>query len=284
MNKKDLKKIMHSINLVPNTNLGQVFLTDDLICQEQVTFADINEKDVVLEIGPGFGILTTLLAKRAAKVIAVEIDDKLCSYLKTTLPDNVELINGDVLEIDLPGFNKIVSNIPYQISSPLVFKLKDYSFDFAVIMLQSEFAKRLLAEKGSKQYSRLSVMASYYYNIELLRHVPRANFMPEPKVDSAIIKLTPKTSRAPVDNEPLFFKLLKLVFSERRKKIKNSLENQFFKLKAEDMRLTKKEVKGFLAAVPYPDKRPEELSLEQFIEIADELNNSLLKVNKNKEN
>ena len=127
---------------------GQNFLIDVNVAYREVEYASINKEDIVLEIGPGKGILTNLISKKAKKVIAIEIDKYLYNYLKNTCPKNVELINSDVLELDfesLPRFNKIVSNLPFQISSPITFKILDYNFSKAVLIYQKEFADRMIA-------------------------------------------------------------------------------------------------------------------------------------------
>ncbi len=139
--------------------LGQNFLIDPNIAQLEVNYAEIKKDDVVFEVGPGKGILTNLLAKNVEKVIAVEIDKNLFESLKKTLPSNVTLIHSDVLKLDfenLPKFNKVISNLPYQISSPFTFKLLNYSFDLAVLVYQKEFAERIIAKPCSKKNSRIS--------------------------------------------------------------------------------------------------------------------------------
>ena len=130
----------------------QVFLIDKAIISRQIRFAKLTKTDTVLEIGPGLGFLTLALAKKAGKVIAIEFDEKLVSHLEPLVPSNVVLIHKDALKIELPKFNKLVANIPYQISSPLIFKLTKYDFDCAILMLQAEFGQRLVAEIGTKQW------------------------------------------------------------------------------------------------------------------------------------
>jgi 16S rRNA (adenine1518-N6/adenine1519-N6)-dimethyltransferase len=246
--------------------LGQNFLIDKNIAKLEVDYADINSDDVVLEIGPGHGILTELLAEKAKTVIGIEIDKKLIIKLRLSMPDNVELLQADALKVDLekiPRFNKIVSNLPYQISSPITFKLLNYNFSSAVLIYQKEFADRLVASPGSKDYSRLSVGVYYKANCELLRNVPNTCFEPRPKVDSSIIRLTPRT-KAPfkIIDEKFFFDLIKYLFTYRRKKIKNTLDN-FYDFSLKD--------------VPYLDERVEDLTPEQI----GELSNILFEQNKN---
>jgi len=213
------------------SKLGQNFLTDINTAIREVKHADITKKDVVLEVGPGKGVLTKLLAEKAKKVIAVEIDTKLIDHLKDIVPNNVELINNDILKIDsekFPEFNKIVSNLPYQISSPFIFKMLEHDFDLAVIILQKEFAQRLVAEPGEKDYSRISVSLFYKAYCELLEIVPKGYFKPTPKVDSAMIKILPRKYKPfELEDEEFFFKLVKNLFNHRRKKIKTILKNKY---------------------------------------------------------
>jgi 16S rRNA (adenine1518-N6/adenine1519-N6)-dimethyltransferase len=211
--------------------LGQNFLIDHNIAQLEVNYADIKKDDVVLEVGPGKGILTNLLAKNVEKVIAVEIDKNLLESLKETLPSNVTLIHSDILKLDfenLPKFNKVVSNLPYQISSPITFKLLDYSFNLAILVYQKEFAERMIAKPGSKKYSRLSVNVYYKSECSLLRIISRNIFYPRPKIDSAIVKIVPrKTPSFFVENEEFFKNFVNVMFSHRRKKIKNIIKDNF---------------------------------------------------------
>ncbi len=243
--------------------IGQNFLIDKQVAEREVDYANPNKEDIVLEIGPGKGIITKLLAKKAKKVIAIEIDSQLVKKLKPTLPDNVILINADALKIDfksLPAFNKIVSNLPFQISSPITFKFLKYPFSKAVLIYQKDFAKRMVACSGSKDYSRLSVGIYYKTHCRILETVSKEFFFPIPKVDSSIVELIPRENPPfTVVNEKFFFDITKKLFGHRRKKIKNILEDVYSKLEN----------------LPYLDKRVEELTPEQI----GELSNLLFKMN-----
>ena len=238
--------------------LGQNFLVDEKTAEREVEHANITRDDVVLEIGPGNGILTNILAKRAKKVIAVEIDKNLVEKLTNFLPDNVELLHSDILKIDfeaLPGFNKIVSNLPFQISSPVTFKILDYDFDVAVLIYQKEFASRMITKPGTKDYSRLSVGVYYKAFCEIIETIPKTFFQPQPKVDSCMVKLNPrKEVPFKVLDEKFFFDLTRELFNHRRKKIKNTLELLY---------------KTEFVDVPFLDNRVEELSPEQIGELSD---------------
>lgn len=235
---------------------GQNFLIDRNVAEREVKYADITKDDVVLEVGPGTGILTKLLAARAKKVIAIEIDGELVDKLKQFLPDNVELIHGDALKIDfetLPRFNKIVSNLPFQISSHITFKFLGCDFSLAVLIYQKEFADRMVAKSGSKDYSRLSVGIYYKTNCDIIDTVSRTCFYPQPRVDSCMVKLSPRESPPfSVHDESFFFDLTRELFNHRRKKIKNTLD-KIYGMQLKD--------------VPYLDKRVEGLSPEQIGEL-----------------
>jgi len=232
--------------------LGQNFLIDENVATREVSYANISKNDIVLEIGPGKGILTKLLAEKAKEVIAIEIDLNLIDELKRKLPSNVKLIHNNALKIDfftLPKFNKIVSNLPFQISSPITFKFLEYNFDIAVLIYQEEFANRMVARYGNNDYSRLSVGIYYKAKCEILEKVSKTCFKPRPKIDSCIIKLTRRnTPPFNVIDESFFFNLTKKLFSYRRKKIKNII-NEYYQIS--DKR------------IPYTENRVEELTPEQ---------------------
>ncbi len=236
--------------------LGQNFLIDRQVADGEVGYADLKKEDIVLEIGPGKGILTKLLAKIAKKVIAIEIDSLLVEQLKLDLPDNVILINADALKIDfkaLPAFNKIVSNLPFQISSPITFKFLEYPLSKAVLIYQKDFADRMVANPGTKDYSRLSVGIYYKAYCRILETVSKKCFFPVPKVDSCIVELIPRENPPfAVLNERFFFDLTKELFNHRRKKIRNTL----------------KEFCDSLENIPYLNKRVEELRPEQIGELS----------------
>ena len=232
--------------------IGQNFLIDENIARREVEYADINSNDIVLEIGPGKGILTNIIANRAKKVIAVELDTSLFYNLKKTCPDNVLLLNDDILKIDLndlPRFNKIVSNLPFQISSPVTFKILKYNFSIGIFIYQKEFAQRLVANYGSKHYSRLSVNVFFKANCQYLETISKYCFSPMPKVESAIVKLVPrKNPPFKVYDEEFFYNFVKNLFNHKRKKIKTTVK-QLYKIDREK--------------IPFSDNRVEDLSPEQ---------------------
>lgn len=201
--------------------LGQHFLIDRSIVDIIVSHAQIGPDDWVLEIGPGEGILTRELAAHAGKVYAVEIDPDLAANL-CDLPHNVQVINADALTVRLPEYNKIVSNLPYNISSKITYRLLTRPFDLAVLMFQKEFASRLNAKPASKNYGRLGMIAGFFCQIEILESISRKSFRPIPEVDSVIVRLRPRLPRPEVDPRS-FMRLADMLFRNRRKKVKKGL-------------------------------------------------------------
>jgi 16S rRNA (adenine1518-N6/adenine1519-N6)-dimethyltransferase len=219
----------------------------------------------VLEVGAGLGILTWELAARSRRVVAYESDQRLAEYLRPDLPANVELRAVDAIEDGWPPFDKMVSNVPYAISSPLLFKLLGSDFALAVLLLQREFADRLVARPRTKAYGRLTVAAARLASVELLEVVPPSAFHPQPRVDSALVSIVP--ARAfPVADPALFEELLRVVFSQRRKMLKNSLEGARRRLAAG---MREEEWRGFLAGLDVGSARPEELEPQELGLLAD---------------
>ena len=208
----------------------QHILIDDLVLHNIIGYADLSHRDVVLEIGAGTGVLTEELRKRACRVIAIESDAAFAELLNRRFENtNVEVIHDDVLKVEFSEsafkfrFNKIVSNLPYSISSEITFKLLKYPFEMAVLMYQYEFARRMAASHGSKEYGKLSICVQYRALVELLEIVPPEAFSPEPGVRSAIVRVTPRAPEYEVSDPAFFSRFLTAVFSKRRKKLKNSI-------------------------------------------------------------
>lgn len=208
---------------------GQEHVIDPGVLQRMVAHARLSRRDVVLEIGAGIGNLTRLLAGRAGRVIAIERDPRLVEILRDQVggSGNVEVIHADALEVELPHFNKVVSNLPYLISSEITFRLLENPFELAVLTYQKEFAQRLVAKPGSKEYSRLTVMSGYRASIELLEEIPPSAFFPRPKVASMMVKLAPRPRPFEVADERLFSNVVKALFQHRRKRVRNALYHSF---------------------------------------------------------
>lgn len=233
---KQTKEILNKNNIKLNKNLGQNYLIDKNKRDEIIECANVTNEDVVLEIGSGIGTLTIPLALKAKKVISIEKDSVIYEILKNRLEENnitnVKLIKGDALNIDFPKFNKIVSNIPYQISSPITFKFLKYNFDLAILMYQKEFANRMNGKIGTKNYSRLSAMLYFKCNIEKLISVSAESFIPKPKVDSIVVKVEQKSSDQLInfnigeikkEDFRIYSKYCKAIFQHKNKKIRNAL-------------------------------------------------------------
>jgi 16S rRNA (adenine1518-N6/adenine1519-N6)-dimethyltransferase len=218
-----MPRMSKGIRIKPNPKKGQHILKDRHIIKRQIEYAQLTGLETVLEIGPGMGALTIPLSENSKKVVAIELDKRFYTHLEDCVPDNVKLINADAMKVDFPDFDVVVSNLPYQISSPLTFKLLEYEFDRAILMYQKEFAQRMVAKAGDSGYSRLSVNVYYRAECKILEDVPRDAFEPPPEVDSAIVRLIPRSPPFSVKDEELFFSLIEALFSQRRKKIKNTV-------------------------------------------------------------
>ena len=275
---KITKTILNQYGIKLNKNVGQNYLIDKNKRDQIIDFANITKKDVILEIGAGIGTLTIELARKAQKVIAIEQDKKICEILSKRLEkekiDNVELINDDALNVDFPKFNKIVSNLPYQISSPITFKFLNYDFDLAVLMYQKEFAQRMNGKVGTKNYSRLSCMLYFKCNVEKLTDVSCESFIPKPKIDSTVVCLTPKENKISDDDFKVYSKFTKALFQHRNKKIKNALIDSRHIV----CNLDKKEIKEKINSIEsdelneYLKKRVIEITADEILFLSKEIN------------
>ena len=278
---KITKSILNQHGIKLNKNLGQNYLIDKNKRDQIINFGDIDKNDVVLEIGTGIGTLTIEIAKRAKKVIAIEQDKKICEILAKRLKDekidNVELINDDALKVEFPKFNKIISNLPYQISSPITFKFLDYDFDLAVLMYQKEFADRMNGEVGTKNYSRLSAMLYFKCNVEKLTNVSSESFIPKPEIDSTVVELTPKENRISDEDFEIYSNFTRALFQHRNKKIRNALIDSRHIITD----LDKKEMKRRINEIEsdeleeYLKKRVVNLTPEEIFSISKQLNSIL---------
>ncbi|NOZ81779.1 MAG: ribosomal RNA small subunit methyltransferase A [Candidatus Micrarchaeota archaeon] len=213
----------HSIK--PKEEEGQYFLADKYLLIYETKRADINGKDTVLEIGPGIGNLTEELAKRAKKVIGIEKDTRFQKILDGLQKKykNIEIIYSDAVRVKYPYFNKIVSNLPFRVSLPLIFKFLEYDFDVAVLLCQERLARRVCAKPGQKGYSRLSVQISRLADVKFLRRVPRSAFYPQPKVSCALIKIKKTAPKFNIPSEDFFKEVLRYLFVFRDTSLKHSI-------------------------------------------------------------
>lgn len=235
------KFMLNKYKLSANKNLGQNFLINDEVVERIVDSADVNEEDLVIEIGPGLGNLTEYLLERAGKVIAIELDNRMIEILQDrfSLYNNFELLNEDVLKVDLDELiknnknekikrAKIVANLPYYITTPIIMKLLEEKLDIEsiTVMIQKEVADRLIAVPGSKLSGAITYCVYYYATAESVTIVENNSFIPEPAVDSEVIKLLiRKEHPVELEDESEFFKLIKVSFMQRRKTLINSIVN-----------------------------------------------------------
>jgi 16S rRNA (adenine1518-N6/adenine1519-N6)-dimethyltransferase len=263
-------------------SLGQNFLIDTNILKKIVSFAQLTENSGAIEIGPGIGALTEQLARSSKKVVAFEIDQRLLPILADTLSpySNVNVIHNDVLKADVNGviaeeFSEVsdlmvVANLPYYVTTPIIMKLLEEHLPIRgiVCMLQKEVADRISAQPGTKDYGSLSIAVQYYTEAEIVMIVPKTVFVPQPNVDSAVIRLTKRTKPAvAVKNEDFFFQVTKASFAQRRKTLLNNLTSQL-----PDGKQKKEEILTALDASGIePSRRGETLSIEEFGRLSDEL-------------
>jgi 16S rRNA (adenine1518-N6/adenine1519-N6)-dimethyltransferase len=253
----DIKGILEQYGIRPTKAKGQNFLTDERVAEREIDYLDLNPRDTVLEVGPGLGILTDLLLDRVGRVIGIELDRGIVDYIRERYGDRMVLIEGDALKVPFPGFDRFISNLPYSISSPLIFKLLDHRFRKAVVMVQREFADRMVASPGTGDYSRLSVNMYYRAECEILENVPRSRFWPEPEVDSSIVGIVPRRPPFKVSDERFYLKLVEVLFQHRRKKIGTILK------------MKKMANRDEIGSLPFVEERVEVLSPEEIGELAD---------------
>ena len=273
--------IMKQNNITANKKLGQNFLVDENVVDSIVDSAEVTKEDLVIEIGPGLGTLTKKLLDRAGKVICIELDHKMINILENRfkLYDNIEIINEDVLKIDLNKLielnknenikkAKIVANLPYYITTPIIMKLLEekLNIESITVMIQKEVAQRLAAKPGEKEVGSITYTIWYYTEPKIVLEVPRDSFIPEPEVTSSVINLKVLDKpRIEVEDEKVFFKVIKAAFMQKRKTLINALVNgKIFENKEEAEKcLIENEIDTKI--------RGEKLSLEQYKMIADYL-------------
>ena len=260
---------------------GQSLLIDETVLDDIVTACELGQEDVVLEIGAGTGVLTAALAKCANQVYAVEVDKRMFELLTDTLRgyNNITLLQEDVLNYNffellkayLENPIKIIGNLPYSITTPILMKVIESGIPFksAIFMIQKEVAERLVAKPATKEYGILTLAVGYRCQVEIVRNVPAKSFFPIPEVDSAIIKLIPyQTPPVEVDDESFFFRIVKVAFSQRRKTLLNTLNTI-----SHQLGLDKKELESVLTKIEInPQRRGETLNITEFAKLANLLN------------
>jgi 16S rRNA (adenine1518-N6/adenine1519-N6)-dimethyltransferase len=273
---RETKAIIDSYSFSFQKKFGQNFLVDSNVLENIIEKAGITEDDLVLEIGPGIGTMTQYLCESAREVVAIEIDETLIPILNYTLEDydNVEIINDDALKTDIEKIVKkknggkpikVVANLPYYITTPIIMGLLEGKapIESITIMVQKEVAERMQTGPGSKDYGALSLAVQYYADANILMTVPASCFMPRPKVDSSVIKLD-IYDKPPVDvcDEEMMFKIIRASFNQRRKTLVNGLKN------ASNLPFTKEEIEESIEKLGEDVRvRGEKLTLEQFAKL-----------------
>ena len=279
---QETKFILKKYNIKANKNLGQNFLINESVVEKIIETADIKKDELVIEIGPGLGTLTEFLLQKSGKVICVELDEKMIKILKDRffMYNNLEIINEDILKLDLKELIKkekssnlitkvkIVANLPYYITTPIVMKLLEDKLDIEsiTIMIQKEVADRLIETPGEKNTGAITYAINYYAIAEGIMEVPNSSFIPEPEVTSKVLKLTIRNKPLiEVKNPQLMFDIIKYAFMQRRKTLLNALVNgNIFKSKEEGIKI----LQTLKLDV---NIRGEKLKLQDYANIADEL-------------
>lgn len=280
-NPKNTIEVLQKYQFNFQKKFGQNFLIDTGILEEIIEAAQITKDDFVLEIGPGIGTMTQYLCEAARAVVAVEIDTNLIPILKDTLAEynNVDVLNEDILKVNISKLAeeknngkpiKVVANLPYYITTPIIMGLFEshVPIDSITIMVQKEVADRMQEGPGSKEYGALSLAVQYYAKPEIVVNVPPSCFMPQPKVGSAVIRLTRhENPPVDVDNEKLMFQVIRASFNQRRKTLANGLNN------FGSFSLGKEEIQKSIEELGVPvNIRGEALSLEQFAKLSNIIN------------
>ena len=275
---QETRYILNKYNAHANKGYGQNFLIDQNVVDGILEKAEVNKDDLIIEIGPGLGNLTSPLLENAGKVICIELDPKMVSILtdRFSLYENFELINEDVLKVDLNKLIednnqfKVVANLPYYITTPIIMKLLEdkLNLESITVMVQKEVADRLTDRPGGKEVGAITYSINYYTNPETIIDVPRDSFIPAPNVDSAVIKLDVlKEPKVKVSDEELFFKIIKFSFLQKRKTLMNSLSNSGL--------IPKDYLEEVLNELGIDLRvRAEQLTLENFANITDYIKNN----------
>ncbi len=273
MNRREVQLILKQLEIKPNKQLGQNFLIDKNIVNKIILLSEISKSDIILEIGPGLGALTEQLIKLVNKLYAIEIDNRLYSYLcqKFSTFNNLEIINGDILEIDIPFHNKIVSNIPYKITGPILHKIffKEKPPE-GTLLIEKSIANRIFLPKNYKNFSRIGLSVNAFMNPVSKSNISEMCFFPSPKIELSLVKLKPKETIDPFlldkDSKDYFLKFIAGIMPYKNQNIGNAI-NTFFKT-LKDNQYTKEEILMILQGNNYQNKKIFEFKIEEFIEIS----------------
>ena len=270
MSVQETKRLLRTFRIVPNRLSGQSFMVEASLFPKLGDYASLIEADVVLDAGAGFGFLTRFLANKCKTVLAVEKDPQVAEVLREQVRGvcNVTVVEGDVLKAALPEFNKVVSIPPYYLSSRLVTWLLERKVACAVLILQREFASRLVAAVGSEEYGWLTVLACYSAEVEVFDPVPRAMFYPQPEVDSVVVRLKLRKSAPFRVNDKVFFeRMVRWLFTQRNRKLGNAIKS----LVKGGVKAPKGDAEELACSLPFRDRRVRELSPKDFGALANAL-------------
>jgi 16S rRNA (adenine1518-N6/adenine1519-N6)-dimethyltransferase len=264
-----VRRELDAIGIPPLKRFGQHFLVDKKARDELIDLAELTADDTVLEIGPGLGFLTSILAEKAGHVIAIEKDRTLAAYLKDRFSNcrNLEVIQADILTTKIPDNAKIVSTPPYNISSKLILQILNSRFRLAALLMQEEFVGRLTASSGSRDYGRLTVMLQYKAQAKFVKQITRSAFYPKPRVDSALVSITP-TKQPPVRDRTLFEDVVRVLFTQRRRKLRRVL-SRYLERRYPD------QSDSILQRIFVPEKRIYETTPQEFATLSDQIADTL---------
>jgi len=273
MNKRDVQLILKQLKILPNKKLGQNFITDKNVLKKIISVSKISQNDIVLEIGPGLGAITQELVELIKKIYAVEIDYRLWAYLndKFSIYDNVEIIHGDILKIEIPGHNKVISNIPYTSTGPILDKIFfKINSPTGILTIEKNIADRIFLSGIYKNFSRISINVNTFMNPVSRSNISRRSFYPVPKIALSLIKIIPKDKINPFflekDSIDFFLKFISGIMPYKNKNIANAID-LYFKTQ-EDNQYTKEEILIILHENNYENKKVFNFKIEQYAEIS----------------
>jgi 16S rRNA (adenine1518-N6/adenine1519-N6)-dimethyltransferase len=268
----DIRRLLKRYNVRPKKKRGQSFLSSHSMAKDIVDLAELSGQEEVLEIGGGLGVLTQRIAEKARHVHVIEIDPSLVKALRDVTKDfnNVSIIEGDALTVDLPRVSTIISNLPYSISSEITFRiLKEMEFEVAILMYQKEFASRLVADPGTSEYSRLTINVQYYAEVEEILGVRADMFYPVPAVDSTVVRMVPRSKGPFARDESVFHWMIGGIYPYPNKNLRKALRIWFRNLRI-DKNLSDEVLKR-LDGVLKGDERLRSINLNELVSLADVL-------------
>ena len=273
MNRREVELILKNLNIKPNKKLGQNFLTDKNITKKIISVSEISQNDIILEIGPGLGIITQELVNLVKKIYAIEIDHRLYSYLndKFSTYDNVEIIHGDILKVEIPKHNKVISNIPYTITGSILDKIFfRINSPVGILTIEKSIADRIFISGDYKNFSRISINVNTFMKPVLKSSISRNSFYPIPKIALSLIKLIPRDKINPffLEKEPIdfFLKFISGIMPYKNRNIANAIE-LFFKTQ-KDIQYTKEDILLILQKNNYENKKVFNFEIDDYTEIS----------------